>query len=292
MAGRAAAIALATGAMVGCETGPGPKGDLGPAPDYETIAAGQNDRVDRIEAYWATASVELQWTDEQGQRRTENGDGYLIFMPPDRTALSVTKLGETYLWAGSDAERFWLFEGGDADRAYIGRTENAFQPCAEPLPLAVHPSELLDLLGVFRFPAEDGRVREADALGAWVVHVPGMYSSRQVYLDPATLLPVRVDLLDAVTGRPLVTAELEAYGRLNQRERPTSQQPLVPTRLTIRNPQTGDSARIWVREPADRPPNRPLNEQLFSFEAVRATMRPDEVVVLDAGCANPATVAD
>jgi len=295
-----------------------------PVPAYAEVAARQNERVGRITHFWSAADFTMQWRDDEDKLRTETGEGYLMFVPPRRTGLVFKKLSETYLWLGSDEERFWLFAGGEDSVAYVGRHENAFDPKADPLPMTIQPTELADLLGVFPFPdpaATEGegirverpaslilhtatgrKVRTPNVTG-WLVRIDGPWGERRVYLDPQTYQPIRVELVGRGTGRVAAWSELAEYKPVYGDTYADGNFPLVPTRMVFHQgepfrldqeealgllKQGEPVAVIELRGPRDTPSSGDWNPAMFSFEAIEKRMRPRERVVLDARCANPA----
>ncbi|MFG0331077.1 MAG: hypothetical protein ACF8PN_14395 [Phycisphaerales bacterium] len=270
--------------------------EYGSPPTYDDLVERQNTRVASIERFWTFVSLELKWIDEDGDARTEVGAGNFIFERPDRAALTFEKLGEVYFWAGSDEDRFWLFEGGESSVGYVGRNANAFSPCADPLPFTAHPSELLDLFGILELPTSEELdsdelvVGASDEWNAWVVTIPGRFSGRRVYFEPEEWLPIRVELIDPVDERVLVASDLANYTPLAMETLPRFAAPVVPTRMVVAagGSQDGGYVRMTGREPADSPKARSFNPRVFSFEAVRRNMRPKRLVILDAACPDPA----
>lgn len=300
-------LAIVLAVAVGCppdretqiENEAGPPFD--PAASYARIAARQNERVGRIKSFWANATVELSWLDDEGEHHSENGHGQLIFDERGRTALTFTKLGEVYLWFGCDETRFWMFEGGDARRAYLARNENAFSACSEPLPIAVHPAELVDLLGMFLLP-EGGAgalARSDPPVGIeWsgefvIVTLASRWSNRRVFFDPDDALPKRVELIDPATGRIVATSALSMYTNMEVRELPPGLLPDVPMRVVINDSAGTSTMRLTMRSPRDRPPGSdPINPGVFDFNAVALSMRTRTRIILDRNCPEPAVAAN
>lgn len=292
-------LAAAVGAaLTGCapkEIGqPGglnaPQPDL--APSRSEIAAAQNTRVASVTRYWSSAALDLRWIEEDGNKRHETGDGYLMLQPPHRTALIFNKLGETYLWAGSDDEHVWLFEAGDADLARIARVENVFHPLSEPMPLSVHPLEVLDLLGMT--PLNDfagpDPLWSRDFAG-WIIEEDGPTNRRRLYFEHETLLPKRVELSDPLSGEVLVSADLFDYRPVDQEGRPPGLWPLMPTRFVLRPADEEEGyVSVTVREPRDRNARGRWDANAFNPGAIAQVMRPSEWIILDERCPEPAQI--
>src|SRR5262249_54442096 len=139
--------------LTGCPTPPTrePKSVAppGPAPAYADLAARYNANIAGLDRLWSRAVVELNWRDDRGKKRFEQGDGNLITGLPDRVALSIGKLGNTLFWAGGDAQRYWLFDLQGDKVAYVGRHAYIGSPCTLESPLAVQPRDLVRLLGIW-----------------------------------------------------------------------------------------------------------------------------------------------
>ena len=315
---------LPAAAIVGCK-GAG-RGDgaslspeerlLPPTPEFATLAALQNERIGKITDFWSRASLRAVWVDDEGERHREEGEGHLILRLPYQTSLTVGKVGEIGYWAGSDMEHFWLFDSVDRDNpiAFLARNENAFSPCAEPLPLAIHPLEVVDLMGFSTLPEvlpitlADGTVQPAPATPevvvddldrSFVVTLPGPFSVRRIAFDAdhPDLVPKRVELLDPNGGRVLAIAELTEYVRLDVIGLGPGLQPWVPSRLYIRpggadvDPEE-NFVRLTLAAPADRPTSRrEIDPRVFEFRTVQRQMRPDRIEVLDQNCPEPAEVS-
>ncbi len=271
-------------------------------PTYEELAKIQNDRVNQVPRYWSAIKMKISWYDEEShKKRTESGEGHLIFEQPSKVALTFSKLGEIGFWAGSNDELFWVFEGGDSKQAFVGRNVNAFQPCCESLPISVHPLEVIDLAGVFTFPIAENTeniithhnppVSYSPKYGAWVIDIPGSWSIRRVFVDVASSLPVRVELRsrwdrDITYG----SADLGNYVRLNIQGKDKEDRPWVPSHFELQQAGLDGSVTLDANRPLDRTARGPIREQVFEYEAIFKSMKPREVIVLDQLCAEPAEV--
>ncbi len=178
-----------------------------PAIAYADLAAAFNARVAQLDRLWSRTRVEVRWVDAEGKRRFDAGEGYLIYALPSRVALSVGKVGQTGLWAGADEERYWLLDvQSDPRRAWFGRHERVGVRPPADFPLAVAPHDLPRLLGVVPLPVEPARE-------PMIAHDAGVYTlllaeqRTRLTLDAATLMPLRVALLDK-DGRVVIESRL------------------------------------------------------------------------------------
>jgi len=302
LAGLLPAVLVACSAPSGPEDALGPGEDLAPPPTYAELAARHNERVEDIARYWASATISVRWRDpESGNRKTEQAEGYVMFEPPDRTAVVLSKAGETIMWIGSSDERFWMFERGDPSLMRVARTVNAFHPAADPLPIGFHPLEIIDLFGFAPLPTppEDApaaaagpRVRLA-LDGTWAVDTPGRWSVRRTFFDPDSALPVRVELRDPLGGELLAWSDLSEYEPMDIPNRAEYLSPAVPSLVLLHSgePETTEDeyVKVGLRGRArDRKPRGRWGSDQFEFEGVRRYLRPDRIIVLDARTADPA----
>lgn len=288
-------------ALNGCTTSPINDGKPSPAalgapPAYRELAEQHNTRLAEVVGFYTTANVEVTWVDEKGTRQREVGEGNLIFSRPDQVALTFRKLGEVYLWLGGGPERSWMFWGGEISRAFIARNENVLNTACEAFPIPLLPAELIDLYGVFAWPAEaveGGLITVAgdEARQAWVVTTPGRWSRRRVWLNSKDWRPIRVELFDGATGRVWAASELSEYKEMEIRGVAPGRRPFMPTRVQVRagESQVEGVVSLTLFNPADVPAGHTqIKPTLFDFEAIRRNMRPHEVVVLDKDCERPA----
>lgn len=133
--------------FAGCSSGERTSSDASPPQLAEWVRA-HNAEIARFDTLWARGIISISWTEPDGASRYEQGNAHLQFDRTQGVALSVNKLGETYLWFGSDGERSWVIEPRD-DRARI----------AEPVPggnandaFVFDPAHMIGLLGIGEVP--------------------------------------------------------------------------------------------------------------------------------------------
>ncbi|MEM8836273.1 MAG: hypothetical protein AAGD00_10675 [Planctomycetota bacterium] len=150
MNGARALIALVLVALVGCGTSQRTITDV-PAAQLDEWARAHNAEVARFDTLWARGVISIAWTEPDGDSRYEQGNAHLQFDRDQGVALSVNKLGDTYLWFGSDGDRSWVIEPRD-DRARIaspgpgGNANDAF---------VFDPVHMIGLLGLGDVPLPD-----------------------------------------------------------------------------------------------------------------------------------------
>jgi len=295
------ACGLALGAVwlsVGCE--PRPRLDSGAgapppkdAPSTRELVESHNQRVSNLGTTYSQGVIEIHWTDDKGEH-SHQGDLEFWQTDGNRTALSISKLGERLFWLGSNAEQYWLFDLSDRDRRvlYLGRHD---QPLERFGALGVKPLALLDLLGLTSLdagalPGADQPARYDSQRQAWVIEAPGRGGRMRLYFDMATLLPKRIEELDEA-GAVVAEADLSREQRVAVPGVAIMARPQMPTKITIRRPQhqggkAGEKedqvtgyADIFINQTTTDAP-RPT---AFDLDALRKAMRPDrEVIASDA----------
>ncbi|HMN96674.1 MAG TPA: hypothetical protein PKC43_09540 [Phycisphaerales bacterium] len=300
----AAALCAAVLTAASCRTGQ--RGDSGdadagaaPAPFSERwneVVESQRARLDAMEQLYASGQVELRWRDRRGNH-FEYCRGELFLRLPDETALSLTKVGERFLWVGSAAGSRWMFDLRDREPTLWIVETAAAEPRRFPLdgpggtgepaqradagPLDLSRLSLIDVLGLLRFPEaadldsvlEDG----SGSGGGIVVEFAGDGGPLRVTVDAITRLPTVIEVLDD-EGRTQLRSELSRYEPADRPGKPPGGRPRFPNTVVI--DASGDSGeRREVRlflEPDPRGEAR-IAERLFDLETLTATFRPTQV---------------
>jgi len=287
-------LALAALAPLGCAPGQGGSVERSARASarvsHVEIARAHNERAARLERLWARAAVQMRYTDRDGRRRSEQGEGHLQIVQPAGLALSVGKVGETLFWLGSDDERFWWFELGEDSRASVALHENALAPCLGDAALPVHPLDLLDLLGVTPIPATSDRAPLVGPGGRLVVDAPARAGARRLFFDPETLRPVRVELWRSGEREPAVVAALSEDERVDLPATP-GVDPRVASRVRVTQRDADAEVVLFLSDLSDGSQFGRLAPAAFRFGALVDSLAPDRVVVLDEACARSAREA-
>ncbi|GJM18337.1 MAG: hypothetical protein DHS20C14_05500 [Phycisphaeraceae bacterium] len=259
------------------DTGPLVAAEGTAPPRYETIAAAYNARVDGLDRLWARAVVRVEGEDAAGKRLREQAEGHLQVIRPDMLALSMGKVGKSFLHLGSDAEHYWWFDSIDEDNevGMIGRHEIATPEKAAALGLPVHPLDLIELLGITELPEGSRRVGWSKDRTRAVFTVPARWGSRWVWVDPVTFEPSRIVLADRDLG-VVAEAELSRY-EIVRIDGDATRQPRVATRVVVTTPGFEGFARITMSEPR----NRSIPSVAFDLDKLMRRYRVDQLVDVD-----------
>lgn len=270
-----AAAALALAILPSC--GPNRTDEPGPplvdpaTLAYEPWAARFNENAAQLQQVWANAVVRLRWTDTDGRDRTEQGEGRLQLIQPNRVALNIGKVGETFVWIGSDPQRYWWIDlTGDQRVAFAGRHEFYAQSRARAYGVVVPPLDLTALLGIRQLPATGGAVQaSADARLVGLTTTIDQRGSRlRTWLEPTTARAVQVELFTP-QGQPDLVASLEAHDAVAVTGSALS--PAMPTRVRISHVPTRSLLTLDLSDLQDG--KRRMTQDAFSLPALLTQMR-------------------
>ncbi len=278
-----AAIALVCLCFTGCRTAPaGPTADE--TPSYSEIAEVHNQRIERLSELYARGVIEIRWRDGDG-RHFEQGNLDLWLQLPRHTALRVEKLGNVFLWLGSNDERFWLFDMLGDQTVLLTAPHDAAIDAAGLF--AVRPLALVDLAGLTVLPEphgnDDPEVHYDESLDAWLLTAPGQGGDTRLYLHRTSLLPVRVESIMA-NGDIAYRSDLQLtrYRTAARPGVPPSQYGRMPTLIDITAMQspgegiTHGEIKIALGSPTGRVENQPM-DRVFDLERLMRSMRPDHI---------------
>lgn len=272
MRSRTAALAAAALGLVACTTGCSPRPVAGPGspppptpvPDYRDLVARHNHAVRNVQRLSAFAVVSLRWQ-EDGQRRSEQGEGILAVVLPGKLSLTLGKLHDLFR-IGSDGQRYWFIDlSDDPAIAHVGRHEQAASTSLRKLDTIVMPHDLIRLLGLLpidplREPKPPAVVRYGNQ---FLIEPPG--SRMRILLDEKTARPRRIDLLDA-EGFSRVSAQLSRYDHLETTGIPPGSWPTTATMIEIRDLQTDNTAKLSLSDLIGD--EEEINDRWFSLESL------------------------
>jgi hypothetical protein len=262
---------------------PQPPALQGPAeadrPTLREAADRFNANIARLDRLWATTVVELRWKEKDGKKRFEQGDGNLVMRLPNDVAFSVGKLGNVMLWAGADAERYWLFDlTGDQRTVFFGRHDKAERGEARDLGLPVRPRDLPQLLAVTPIKVDDARAAEHVGWqdGAYVIDLPTTHA--RLYLRPDTYLPTRVELID-VDGKVWLVCRLSKHERVELVKAPPGAWPRVATRVEADVVGQDAKMTLFLADMTNDPDR--IHDRAFDMDTLIKALKVDRQVNLD-----------
>lgn len=258
---------------------PDPIARTGPLPTYDEIVERYNANLAGLDQLWSTSVVAVRWTDEDGDRQFEQGEGNFIYGGPQRVALTVGKLGNTILWAGSNEQRYWLFDLRDRGVGHVGAHANVGRPCTRQLPVPVSSANVPHLLGLLPLATGEG---EVGTVRGYLAVRPAELNVRML-LHPQTYLPVRVDLLDE-RGESVVIVRLSEHEPVEMQGRPRAAGARVATRTEFYVLQEDAQLSLRLNNMVGGERVEKVNPRAFDFDALLRAYSPAEVIDLDEDC--------
>lgn len=231
----------------------------GPAPTLDSIAKAQNARVDGLTSLWARHTLRVSGELADAKLEKEEAEGHFQLILPRKVAVTVTKVGETYFYLGSNDELYWWLDLTEAKQGYFGRHALATPTTVDRFGIPVHPLDLIELMAITPIDqtllAKSGVVSpprwSSDGQLVWY-DMPARNATKRVLVDPKSLLPLFVELLDG-SGKVIVRAELSGYLDIPSRSKPTAR-PRIPTRIAIEVPRSDLKILINLYDPETRTP--------------------------------------
>ncbi len=275
-----ALVALGTG--TGCESSGTVKRDG--IPTLADTATRVNAAIQGSERLRARATVQVRYTDEEGARRFEQGEGLFRMESSGAIALSAGKVGETLFWLGCDDRRYWWFDLAGKERtAFVGLHDGPGQGRGG-VASAVNPRALPRLMG--RVPISGRGTCEWSSDGKLLgvtTRLSSGYERR--WLDPKTLEATKIEVYDDAR-QPVLIADLGKYEFMTIAGQ-GAPGPRVPTTVFIGHPATGTELRLYLEDPDDGgqkagAPGPAMDPAAFDFIKLSASLRVSRTIDLDA----------
>jgi hypothetical protein len=270
-------------------------------PDYQQLAHTYNARIEALPRLWARTTGRIWYLDPDGRRQTDQAEGHLQFMAPERLLLTFGKVGHTGAILGSNRQQYWWIELDRQRRALIGAHARATPDRITELGLPIYPRDVIELLGIMPLPLETHTTSIAwsdPAAPARLLVVttplpplavtdsagdqpPGIDSTglRRLFLDPSTFEPARIEILDT-RGQLRAVAQLSAYQRIAiPGAGPEVPRPNIPTEIYIASADENTTMRLRISD-AEIGRNRPA-ESIFDLDRLLAHYGVREIIDLD-----------
>ena len=269
---------LILSALGGCQ-GSGQRNDAGMAPpSIQTLNERQLVRTRKMSELQSGGTLELRTRDENGTTFEECA--LELWRDDASFALRLRKLGERFLWVGSDGQAWWIFElMADPVRLVVLPPGETGGFSVGPGKGLLNPDRLLHLAGLLPYDRieedtlgfdDQGRVRfitVSDSKSAW--------RRTRWHLDPKTLLPAEIVALNDEDGEVLATARLSAYEPIAGRDLPLGAWPQFPRKVYLTLADDGADVRLFFNRPSAR--GTGIRPRLFDLEQLTKTFRPGEV---------------
>lgn len=256
----------------------------GPAPSYADAARRYNQNVRLLDRVRARANILLAYFDDQGNQRTEDPEGLLQIVRPNKLALSLGKAGQTLFWFGCDPEQYWWIDLSDKSNrlAAVGEHARFTDDTAQRIGLPIKPLDLIRLLGVVPMDVAARGATQWSVDGA-LLGVTTPVENRgfqRVWVDPDTFRPRTIEIFDLQRSKVLV-AEHEGQERVElQRDIPGASlaRVLMPSRVLVTHIPTDTTARITLTDCRDGP----ISDKAFDLKVLLERFPVDHVIDVDA----------
>lgn len=252
-------------------------------PDYQTSARSFNQRVRLLDRVSARANILLTYFDEDGNERTEDPEGRLQVVRPNKLALSLGKAGQVIFWFGCDPEQYWWIDMSDRDKriAAIGRHEFFDDATAVRIGLPIKPLDLIRLMGVVPMDiSAKGATQWSDDGRLLGISGPiGDRGFQRAWVDPVTFVPKIIEIFDRNRDKVLV-AEHEGdepveFTRSIQGAQLEGVR--MPSRILITHLETQTTARLTLTGVRDGP----ITDRAFDLKVLLDKYPVDRTIDLD-----------
>jgi hypothetical protein len=264
------------GSALGCKSpAPAPPASApAEAPALAELVREHNERVGRFQELYVSGQAELRWRDEKGSH-FEHCRVEIYWRPPFRTGVNLTKVGERFLWLGSDETRWWAFDLASSPTT-LTLGAHGDDEALEGAPLGIQPLALLDLMGLGRWEANGaGTVAWSAEEAGWTFDVVGEGGPVRVVIDAQTRLPKRTAALDAA-GEPALVGELEDYETVETEGMSPGASPKCPKRVALRRDASHGRITLFLEGPTGR--SDLVKDGHFDLDRLQRLLKPERVV--------------
>lgn len=255
-------------------------------PPYLDMCARYNERIEPLKKMFARANIRLTYFDENGEKKTEEPEGRLQIVRPDRLALSLGKVGQIMFWFGCDQQQYWWFDFTDSSNRVLafGRHDRYSDEVGKRIGVAMRPQDLIRVLGIVpldaRAPGATQWSKDGSQVG--ITSAIGTRGFQRVWVDPRTDMPTSVEIFDAqkklvITAKHTGEEPIElASGRYR---------PPIASQITVMHWASKTEARLTLTGIKDSG----VSDKAFDLKTLIETYPVDRQIDLDQ--ARPARAA-
>lgn len=179
-----------------------------PVPTYAEMARRYNERVEPLHKLFGRANIRLSYFDEHGEKKTEEPEGRLQVVRPDKLALSLGKAGQIMFWFGCDSEKYWWFDLSESDKRVLafGRHDLYTEQIGQRIGIALRPLDLIRVLGIVPLdpdaPGATQWSRDGARIGVTTALTTGPGSGaasrgfQRIWINPSDDMPVSIEIYD------------------------------------------------------------------------------------------------
>ncbi len=217
----------------------------------------------------------VRYAEEDGTRRSEQGEGHLRIETPSLVALSAGKVGQILFWLGCDAQRYWWFDlTGDQAKAFVGAHHGPGRGKGG-LAAVVNPAFLPRLLGLEPINPDVVEVSGDKRLIGVTQKIDSGYV--RLWLDPRTYDATKIEIWDE-KRRPTLAADLGEYTNL-ELTAGGGNGPRVPTQIFIGHAASNTEVRLYLSGVSDG--GKKWEPAAFEFDRLIGSLGARKVTDLD-----------
>ncbi len=251
----------------------------GPAPSYVERAERYNQRIEPLDRVFARAAIRLTYTDDKGEEKTEQLEGRLQIVRPDRLALVLSKAGQVLLWFGCDPERYWWFDLTESSNRVVavGRHDRYTDDIGRRIGVALRPLDLIRVLGIVPIDAQAPGATQWSKNGRLlgITSVLPSGGLQRVWVDPDTDEPESIEVFDA-SRRLVVAARHE--GKTSVELASGRFRPPIAERITVRHAGSNTEVRLALSGVKDSG----VSDRAFELDELLERYPVDRTIDLDA----------
>ena len=253
-------------------------GHIANTPTYESLVNHHNERVKKFRGINAGGSIEMRWTDDDGDH-FESCLAEVWIKLPDKTAMNIQKLGERLMWLGSSGDDAWVMTFSKEEKVLYVYGNDERREEDSPTRLPIEPSLLLKMLGLSKITIPENaksKLVDFDAKrDAWILSIEEQHKQRslRLYFDREKKLPIRIEYLSA-DGKIQMYSELllRRYDTVEMVGLIPGTQPRFPTLVDIYNTQGSVAIKLALRQPVDD-----VKDHFFELDWIIRTFKPDRI---------------
>ena len=261
---------------------------FGEPPAYAVVAREYNRSVDYLDRISARANILITYFDEEGNERTEDPEGRLQIIRPNKLALSLGKAGQILFWFGCDPEQYWWIDLSEKGKriAAVGRHEKFDDATAARIGLPIKPLDLIRMMGIVKMDvAAKGATQWSDDGKLVGITAPiGDRGFQRTWVDPKTMRPSTIEIFDKNREKVLVAEHTGEEPVEFFRDLPGAAfaHVRVPSRIEITHLERDGHPETKARLTLTGVRDGPITEKAFDLSVLLDKYPVDKTIDLDA----------
>ena len=260
---------------------------FGEPPAYAAVAREYNRSVDYLDRVSARANILITYFDEEGNERSEDPEGRLQIIRPNKLALSLGKAGQILFWFGCDPEQYWWIDLSEKGKriAAIGRHEKFDDATAARIGLPIKPLDLIRMIGIVKMDVSAKGATQWSEDGKLVgITTPiGDRGFQRTWVDPKSMRPATIEIFDRYREKVLVAEHTGEEPVEFTRDLPGAAfaHVRVPSRIEITHLERDGHPETKARLTLTGVRDGPITEKAFDLSVLLDKYPVDRTIDLD-----------